>query len=131
MKTLYKETILERKSAFITIEVSASDDSVKHKTQEISIEMERPDEDVYTLVLKPDEALSFRDCLNSAISYTEASDGNASVLEWHKYPDDNPTAQLVLVAHNNAITTVFGNGLKNFIHDRPYIYWADIPKLPE
>ena len=54
-----------------------------------------------------------------------------SALEWHKYPDDIPTAQLVLVAHNNAITTVFGNGLKNFIQVRPYIYWADIPKLPE
>ena len=54
-----------------------------------------------------------------------------SVIEWKRYPEEKPKEQMVLVCHNGAISTIFGNGLASFINGDERFYWADIPKLPE
>ena len=50
-----------------------------------------------------------------------------SVIEWKRYPEEKPKEQMVLVCHNGAISTIFGNGLTSFINGDERFYWADIP----
>ena len=51
-----------------------------------------------------------------------------TVIEWRKFPDEKPTAQMVLVFANGAICTIFGNGLESFIRaGAEFVYWADLP----
>jgi len=55
-----------------------------------------------------------------------------TVIEWRKFPDEKPTAQMVLVFADGAISTIFGNGLESFIRaGAEFVYWADVPNLPE
>lgn len=55
-----------------------------------------------------------------------------SVIEWRKYPNERPKAQMILVCANGAISTIFGNGLKSFIRaGMEFVFWADIPNLPK
>lgn len=53
-----------------------------------------------------------------------------SVIEWRKFPDEKPTAQMVLVFADGAINTIFGNGLASFIRaGAEFVYWANLPDL--
>ena len=55
-----------------------------------------------------------------------------TVIEWHKYPEEKPKAQMILVCADGAIATIFGNGLESFIRaGKDFVYWAYIPDLPE